>query len=396
MTSMHPSASAPARLPTAGTESQQQDLAMAEIANAVYDSSITNVKNGWRRVEGDELRAYGTKESKLHRSSGLKAGVYSNEAGQTVVAFAGTNPRSGGDLRTDVAQEIGISTDQYRQARELVRNVVAEKGTDNVVVVGHSLGGGLASTAALENGARAVVFNAAGVHNNSLSDPDRMRARAEQGAVRHYHVDREALQRLNAASPFSRGVPGAVIKLESAYGRANPESAMSPLQMHSMDRVVSAMRTDPRFQGPLQQESARFGASALPPYVGQNPQHTAARLAIRERDAHRSYSDQDLRQRAERTRQIVRDTRHATADISHGRPVDFSIVDQGHRDHLRSRQESPPTAPRFQPKADSELADVMRQSGRRGSVSMATSVEKDSSPLNRFKPNKDKGKDRER
>lgn len=396
MTLMHPSASAPARLPTAGRESQREDLAMAEIANAVYDSSISDVKNGWRRVQGDELRAFGTEESKLHGNSGLKAGVYSNDAGQTVVAFAGTNPHSAGDLRTDVAQEIGIPTDQYSQARELVRNVVAERGPNNVVVVGHSLGGGLASTSALENGARAVVFNAAGVHNNSLSDPLSMRSRAEQGAVRHYHVDREALQKVNAMSPFSHGVPGAVIKLESAYGRANPEATMGSLQMHSMDRVVSAMRTDPRFQGPHQLESARFGTSALPPYLGQNPQHTAAREEIRARDAVRSQSSQGIAQQAERTRQMVRDTRHAAADVSHGRPVDFGVVDQGHRIHLRSQQEHPPASSRFQPAADSELAAVMRQGGRRGSISEATSVEKLSNFSNRFKPNKDKGKDRER
>lgn len=33
----------------------------------------------------------------------------------------------------------------------------------------------------------------------------------------------------------------------------------------------------------------------------------------------------------------------------------------------------------------------MRQTGRRGSMSEATSVEKASGSLNRFKPNKDKG-----
>ena len=389
MSSMYPSASAPARLPTAGTESQKQDLAMAEIANAVYNPSIRDVQNGWRRVEGRELESYGTKESKLERSSGLRAGVYTNDAGQTVVAFAGTDPRSGADLRTDVAQEIGLSTDQYRQADKLVRNVVEARGSNNVVVVGHSLGGGLASTSALENGVNAVVFNAAGVHNNSLSDPYRQRARAEQGAVRHYHVDREVLQKVNAMSPFSHGVPGAVIKLESAYGRANPESAMAPMQMHSMDRVVSAMRTDQRFQGPQQQEAARFGTSALPPYVGQNPHYTAAREEIRERDVLRSQSHQGFDQRAERTRQIVRDTRHAAADVSHGRPVDFGIVDQGHRTYLGSRQENPPATSRIQPAADSELAAVMRQTERDSPSSTSTS-------LNRFKPNKDKGKDRGR
>jgi|GEM_PF-5563168 len=389
MSSMYPSASAPARLPTAGTESQKQDLAMAEIANAVYNPSIRDVQNGWRRVQANELEAYGTKESKLERSSGLRAGVYTNDAGQTVVAFAGTDPRSGADLRTDVAQEIGLSTDQYRQADKLVRNVVEARGSNNVVVVGHSLGGGLASTSALENGVNAVVFNAAGVHNNSLSDPYRQRARAEQGAVRHYHVDREVLQKVNAMSPFSHGVPGAVIKLESAYGRANPESAMAPMQMHSMDRVVSAMRTDQRFQGPHQQESARFGASALPPYVGQNPHYTAAREEIRERDVSRSQSHQGFDQRAERTRQIVRDSRHAAADVSHGRPVDFGIVDQGHRKYLGSRQETPPATSRFQPAADSELAAVMRQTEHDSPSSTATF-------LNRFKPNKDKGKDRGR
>ena len=395
MSSMHPSASAPARLPTAGTEPQQQDLAMAEIANAVYNPSITNVENGWHRVPEHELHSYGTKESRLHRSSGLRAGVYTNDTGQTVVAFAGTNPRSGADLLTDVAQDIGLPTAQYRQAQELVRNVAEARGPENVVVVGHSLGGGLASTSALENGVRAVVFNAAGVHNNSLSDPHRMRAHAEQGAVRHYHVDREALQRANAVL-FSQGVPGAVIKLESAYGQANPRSAMGSLQMHSMDRVVSAMRTDPRFQGPQHLEAARFGTSALPPYARQNPRHTAVREEVRMRDMARSHSPESFDRRAERTRQMVRDTRHATADISHGRPVNFGIVDRGHREDLLSRQPGPGTTPRFQPAADSELAAVMRQTGGQVPTSEATVVKKDSGHFNPFRMDKGKRKDRER
>jgi pimeloyl-ACP methyl ester carboxylesterase len=393
---MHPSASAPARLPSAGTELQREDLAMAEIANAVYDSSATNVKNGWRKVEGRDLHAYGTNESEMRPGSGLRAGVYTNDSGQTVVAFAGTNPRSGKDLATDVKQELGFATDQYRQAKTLVGKVAAKMGPNNVVVVGHSLGGGLASTSALENGVNAVVFNAAGVHNNSLSDPDRLRTRAEQGAVRHYHVDHEILQKANASSPFSHGVPGAVIKLESTHGLPNPEATMAPLQMHSMDRVISAMRTDTRFLGRHQLESARFAVSGLPAYEGQNPHHTAAREEIRNRDAGRSQSYQGFAQQAERTRLHVRDTRHAAADISHGRPVDFGIVDRGHRDHLSSQQEGSSTGSRLGAAGDSEPAAVMRQTERRGSTSMSTSVEKASGFLSRFKPNKDKGKDRER
>jgi pimeloyl-ACP methyl ester carboxylesterase len=391
MFSMHRSASSPASLPTAGTAPQQQDLAMAEIANAVYDPEISNVMNGWSRVPDHNLSAFGTEARALERTSGLRAGVYSNGAGKTVVAFAGTDPRSGADLATDVAQELGLSTRQYRQADKLVARVAATVGKDSVVVVGHSLGGGLAATSALANGVNAVVFNAAGVHNHSLHGQAHSRLRAADGAVRHYHVDREALQRVNAMSPFSHGVPGAVIKLDSAYGRANREAATGALQMHSMDRVVSAMRTDQRFQGPQVGETARFRNAALPPWRNQDSQHTDVLRQIQGRDAARAHSYDGPEKQADRTRLLVRDKRHAAADISHGRAVNFRSVDQGHRVDLRGQQ-SPTRS--GSPAPDSELADVMRRTG--GSSSRSTTVEKKKGPFARFKlgSGKDTGKER--
>ena len=71
-------------------------------------------------------------------------------------------------------------------------------GDGNVAVTGHSLGGGLASAAALAIGASAVTFNASGLGNNTLEslgfNPNAIREQAaESGQIRRYAVNGDQL-----------------------------------------------------------------------------------------------------------------------------------------------------------------------------------------------------------
>lgn len=78
-----------------------------------------------------------------------------------MLAFAGTEDLK--DWTTNYLETKG-SSQQYEDAAKLAR-VVANLvgGADKVIFVGHSLGGGLASTAAYATGSNAITFNAAAV-----------------------------------------------------------------------------------------------------------------------------------------------------------------------------------------------------------------------------------------
>ena len=101
----------------------------------------------------------------------LEDGSYSatvlvnNITGEVVLSFRGTDDFTG-DIYNDVVQGIGITTNQYKKAIELARELDFIYPNKPITVTGHSLGGGLATAAALELGTDAIVFNAAGLHPN--------------------------------------------------------------------------------------------------------------------------------------------------------------------------------------------------------------------------------------
>ena len=97
--------------------------------------------------------------------SGFRAGIYSNDK-QYVLAFAGTNDWR--DWLSNVRQATGYDDVQYNQAVAAAKSAKAAFG-DALVIAGHSLGGGLAATAALATGTVAVTFNAAGVSDYTLN-----------------------------------------------------------------------------------------------------------------------------------------------------------------------------------------------------------------------------------
>src|SRR3546814_20059195 len=91
-----------------------------------------------------------------------------------------------------------METQQYNPAVELAKEAEVAFGDGNVVFAGHSLGGGLASAAALSVDASAVTFNAAGLSNETLRDlglnPNAARSElADSGQVRRYVVNGDPL-----------------------------------------------------------------------------------------------------------------------------------------------------------------------------------------------------------
>src|SRR5690606_7842305 len=153
-----------------GTGPHRLDGDFLEIARHVYKADGTPLEGGFRQLGEADLPP-GISAADLDHASGLRAAIYTNGEGQFVLAFKGTSPTSLRDIKADVVQGLGFPTGQYTHAVELTRHAHAAYG-DNLVLTGHSLGGGLASQAAMAAGAGhlpAIVFNPAAVHPRNLA-----------------------------------------------------------------------------------------------------------------------------------------------------------------------------------------------------------------------------------
>src|SRR5690606_27177132 len=120
-------------------------------------------------------------------------------------------------------QSAGVGTAQVNNAVDLAHQVENAFGGDNVIYTGHSMGGALAGAAAAATGSTSVVFNAQGVHDNTLArlglDPAATRSAMAQNS-RAYGVDGDWATHLQNDIPFTNALPDA---LGADLRLANPE-----------------------------------------------------------------------------------------------------------------------------------------------------------------------------
>lgn len=224
-----------------GTEPQDLDLELARIAENVYDPSEVD---GWEPLDDDELEELGFDPDLLHDIDGYDATVYEQD-GRYVLAYQGTDPTSVKDWAANLTQGTGQLSTQHVQAISAAEALQDAVGDDNVVLTGHSLGGGLAATSAAATGLPAVTFNAAGVHPNTLAYAALQGGMAgvAPDQVRNYYVEGELLSTLQNPGLGIGGIPvlgnnfllpdsiGTQIKVEPAEGpevEVSPWSALSP------------------------------------------------------------------------------------------------------------------------------------------------------------------------
>ncbi|MGH9382306.1 MAG: Mbeg1-like protein [Thermoanaerobaculia bacterium] len=219
--------------------------------------------DGWTRLDEQQLAAANIDPEMLEDpESGFRAAIYTDGDGRYVLAFAGTDPKGIRDWIANFGQGLGLDTEQYAQAEKLSPRAHLAFG-DDLVVTGHSLGGGLAATAALATDSAAVTFNAAGLHGDTMREigltPDGARALAESGLVRNYVVDGDALTYVQEESrelaPFAPDAVGHKVELadpHSFWEHLHPLNLWEPshrVRLHLMDAVLEAMQKDRPWQG---------------------------------------------------------------------------------------------------------------------------------------------------
>ncbi|MEO0501323.1 MAG: Mbeg1-like protein [Pseudomonadota bacterium] len=179
--------------PGKGTE--QRELDMARLADDVYQTNATPPP-GWRVASEADLKNINLTPADLTISdTGFRARVYVAGSGENtdyVVAFKGTDFSSRIDWINNVRQALGGNSPYYDQAIRIGRETAFADA--DIEFVGHSLGGGLASAAAIASGFDASTYNAAGLSNNTINKAIASNPCGDApGHVTAYYVPGEAL-----------------------------------------------------------------------------------------------------------------------------------------------------------------------------------------------------------
>jgi hypothetical protein len=139
--------------------------------------------------------------------NGLNAAVFSNGT-DNVLVFAGTTPGSWANWKANLLQAFGFKSSQYEMGIKLAKRLY-DQYNGNLRFAGHSLGGGIASAAAIITGGSANTYNAAGVHNNTLSGHSRTNS-----AITRYYSAFDLLRIGNGFTPSA--VVGSPVSLGAA------------------------------------------------------------------------------------------------------------------------------------------------------------------------------------
>ncbi|MCW5550353.1 MAG: hypothetical protein KIT44_15430, partial [Opitutaceae bacterium] len=190
------------------------------------------------RVTGDAIPEGLRNATFRHDPSGFRSGLYQhNGTGQYILAYAGTHGLSLRDWWTNLGNAGGAKMAQYERAAALARDAAVATNR-NVLFVGHSLGGGLATVASAVTGLSAVTVNAAGVPGRVVSRVGGNLSNA-QNLITAYYVRGEILSLVQDLTPLPNA-SGTRIPL--------PGPAWSgPFRRHMMGAAMSGVGQGPNF-----------------------------------------------------------------------------------------------------------------------------------------------------
>lgn len=257
---------------TAGIQSLNAQLARdvmdyALLSDAVYYLGTDKYKapNGWEAVGMPGLVCLLNPKKAAFEDlvNGFKASTFV-KGKKLVVVFQGTNPNELLDWSTDFFTKMGLKTGQYQDALNYVGTIIEQAGNNyDVVLTGHSLGGGLATYAALNYGKAAIVFNAAPMGSEMLSDIQNLNDKKSlvrnidmkgdpvsglggqigpiftldvpAGVRAQLGAEWKAVEEARHGLPFIRDLKGLGASLGLTYDTLN--------ELHSMANVITALQT---------------------------------------------------------------------------------------------------------------------------------------------------------
>lgn len=207
----------------------------------------------------------GLKQEHLtNKQSGFGAAIFESKInGETMLTYRGTNNAVTGkqDWLTNLKQGSGLETEQYNQAMRLASRTQDIYG-DDLSIVGHSLGGGLASAGVAVTGQPGYTFNSAGLHPNTVKRQGGLSIDAVSDLITTQAVKGEVLtmaQSLGTKAVLSGAVAaigGPVAGLLTAIGisafNALPKASGTmldlpsvnggnPVTRHGMDQVITGI-----------------------------------------------------------------------------------------------------------------------------------------------------------
>jgi RHS repeat-associated protein len=162
--------------------------------------------------------------------SGTNAVVYQNKAnGNIIIAYEGTDSLS--DYGTDAANAAGYKSSRYTAAVDIANSIMQQYQNNNVIVTGHSLGGGEAALVGAATGLTTITFNAAGVDPTQYGDSS-----SNTGNITNYSILGEPLSTSQFSNPLLPQAQGTQIILAPVtYPTAG--NALN----HSMSSVLAAI-----------------------------------------------------------------------------------------------------------------------------------------------------------
>ena len=249
-----------------------RDADYARLAQAAYETGDP-IPDGWRKVDAEELKKLGIDPSELDTESGMQASVYQNADGKYVLAFRGTELGLTVEGAKDVGNDIlggTVTSFQVNDAISLSTKLAKAVGRENVDFTGHSLGGELASAAALATGGAAVTFNAAG-----LSDTSQALARGK--CIDNFGYDAQApkdgsnvkaysfvLDPLNGVQDSTPRFGGPDVIMPRAYGErhvvfmnSDTKFSANPIDYHHMEYLYGPL--DAQYENPKANHIAASG-----------------------------------------------------------------------------------------------------------------------------------------
>lgn len=235
--------------------SDMDEVERARLAKHVYVKYDVNAPAdlkapppGYLDASADELGQLGLDQTMLTpKNTDFRAAVYKKDPlvwGDGAkpayeVVFRGSTLAQE-DWDNNFAQNADKESSYYQKAVEIGNALNQAKAIDEVQIVGHSLGGGLASAAQGGSGATATTFNSAGLNPQTVARYSKMpdRQQADASKILAYQVEGEVLtstQEKGMLSNFSN----------PSVGQRNivpPSSpALSSDDRHAMDEVIKAI-----------------------------------------------------------------------------------------------------------------------------------------------------------